>query len=742
MMAGRVQNMLKYGIFVEFPGGLIGLAPTQYTTDKKAPDLSLLFHIGQSVLAKVIEVSAEKQRFLISLRMKDCYSGDHQPGIDLLKDYMQEKNKLLKSIVQIKDYHSKIGCVETAVVGSISKSGIHCHLPGGVKGFIPESQKKGLEIKEKEELEVVILNIDPLHSCLDLSACQNLVKLIKHRKDNKFSEAKVGQVIKSEVELVRDDFILVSLRGHTGGQLAYLPARRHLNDVLEQHQFDIGQPNAVVVKENADGQIIVVLQIHEAKAQEHANMLKREHSVHPGQMNVNKLKVGMTVKANNSIYWVIILRRIFNWYFDSEPGILKIRVTVCTNYYNYYVCHRNSPLTFSDTITVIYRVNIRRIVSIYIVLSNRGNKSGVSTCKWNHGAKRALSNLVSHPEDAPRLQLAAGFSWDTEFKIPEPEEPDNSSSDESESGKKQIKKKKTKEEKKKEKEEEEKKIFELERRRVEGEMSPETADDFDRLVLQSPNSSIVWLGYMAFHLETTEIDKARAIAERGLKTISFREEQEKMNLWIGYLNLENMYGTQETLDAVLSRAVQQSDALLVYQQMVHIYVQSGKIQAAEQLYSMIVKRYSQNKAVWIGFGQFLFKQAQCESARKLMQRCLKSLDKREHLDVISKFAMMEYKFPGGEPERGRTMFENILSNYPKRTDLWSVYIDMVTKQNDKEAARQLFDRVTCLKLPARKMKLFFKKYMDFEERHGDIGTVDAVKLKALQYVESQQHKDV
>jgi len=44
------------------------------------------------------------------------------------------------------------------------------------------------------------------------------------------------------------------------------------------------------------------------------------------------------------------------------------------------------------------------------------------------------------------------------------------------------------------------------------------------------------------------------------------------------------------------------------------------------------------------------------------------------LKVISKFAQMEFKF--GEAERGRTIFESILSNYPKRTDLWSVYLDM------------------------------------------------------------------
>jgi hypothetical protein len=42
----------------------------------------------------------------------------------------------------------------------------------------------------------------------------------------------------------------------------------------------------------------------------------------------------------------------------------------------------------------------------------------------------------------------------------------------------------------------------------------------------------------------TEIEKARAIAQRALSTISFREEQEKLNVWCALLNLENLYGTK------------------------------------------------------------------------------------------------------------------------------------------------------------------------------------------------------
>ncbi len=50
----------------------------------------------------------------------------------------------------------------------------------------------------------------------------------------------------------------------------------------------------------------------------------------------------------------------------------------------------------------------------------------------------------------------------------------------------------------------------------------ESAEDFDRLLLATPNSSSLWVQYMAFYLHTAEVDRARGVAQRALKTISFR----------------------------------------------------------------------------------------------------------------------------------------------------------------------------------------------------------------------------
>jgi len=96
---------------------------------------------------------------------------------------------------------------------------------------------------------------------------------------------------------------------------------------------------------------------------------------------------------------------------------------------------------------------------------------------------------------------------------------------------------------------------------------------------------------------------------------------------------------------------------------------------------------------------------------------------------------MEFKF--GEVERGRTIFEGMLNSYPKRADLWSIYVDMEDKSGDAAAGRRLLERIVHLKWSSKKMKFFFKRYLDFETRHGgSAANIEHVKDLARNYVES------
>jgi rRNA biogenesis protein RRP5 len=62
--------------------------------------------------------------------------------------------------------------------------------------------------------------------------------------------------------------------------------------------------------------------------------------------------------------------------------------------------------------------------------------------------------------------------------------------------------------------------------------------------------------------------------------MSFREESEKFNVWIALLNLENSYGTQDSLVQVFQRALKQNEPEKVFKQLVNIYVGSNKFEVS------------------------------------------------------------------------------------------------------------------------------------------------------------------
>lgn len=108
--------------------------------------------------------------------------------------------------------------------------------------------------------------------------------------------------------------------------------------------------------------------------------------------------------------------------------------------------------------------------------------------------------------------------------------------------------------------------------------------------------------------------------------------------------------------------------------------------------------------------------------------------------------MLEYK--NGNPEHGRTMFEGIVSNYQKRMDIWSIYMDMEVKYGggkiNQAQARHLFER--CLALPEiskkpKKMKLVFRKYMEFESSLGNENKLTELRQRVEQYLEKAFKKD-
>src|SRR5262245_61270647 len=92
---------------------------------------------------------------------------------------------------------------------------------------------------------------------------------------------------------------------------------------------------------------------------------------------------------------------------------------------------------------------------------------------------------------------------------------------------------------------------------------------------------------------------------------------------------------------------------------------------------MVKKFGAKSPSIWTNYSHFLHVTLGApDRARTLLPRALQSLEERHALSLTARFAALEFRSPNGEPERGRTFFEGLLAQYPKKGDLWSQLLDL------------------------------------------------------------------
>merc|ERR1712023_627680 len=138
---------------------------------------------------------------------------------------------------------------------------------------------------------------------------------------------------------------------------------------------------------------------------------------------------------------------------------------------------------------------------------------------------------------------------------------------------------------------EEEKIRKKENVLREGNLMPETPADFERMLVGEPNSSYLWIQYMAHYLKSVDIDSARKVAERALRTIGFREEAEKYNIWVAYINLEHKFGNEASLDAVFRRGVVENKGKYLHLNLAEAYFKANDFKNSENIYEKALKKY-------------------------------------------------------------------------------------------------------------------------------------------------------
>ena len=277
-------------------------------------------------------------------------------------------------------------------------------------------------------------------------------------------------------------------------------------------------------------------------------------------------------------------------------------------------------------------------------------------------------------------------------------------------------------------------ISAAEDRLADDEAAPESVDDFERLVASDPGVALTWIRFMAWHVSMTDLAAARVVAERAVKTLQFRAEGEKQAVWLAYLNLEAAHGDAGAFDAVYKRALVANNEEVVRLKVAALHASAGRLAQSEAEYAAAAKKFADNPKVWTQWAEARFASGDAAKGRTLLQRALRGAHKSHHVALTQRFALLEFRASAGSTERGRTLFEGLLAAYPKRLDLWFVYVDAEVKNGEVQRARGLLERLAGGVLGQHKMKSALNRYMRFEKEHGTPEGVAHVTRLAQAYV--------
>ncbi|KAG7214067.1 hypothetical protein KM043_001432 [Ampulex compressa] len=710
-----------------------------------------LLHIHQIMFGKVTGINKKEKKLSLNMTLKKVYNevSDHRTkmmtAVDSLSLYFNKLSELSANSFY-KNRPISRASIGQRVCGKIKKitdDGLVLELQNNLLGTV-RKHNYAENFNIGDSVSGTVLWVNYVHEFVDVTLLPIMVNSISTKQNT--IQVPVGKLLRAEIIMVTNWFILVLLKYQGKGCIAAMPARRHINDLQpDLTPYSVGAKiRCYVVLNRKESDIMPVCMLKSAfepiKSSladimvntESGKKRKMEKQENKEAVLAKKLKVtdtGKTLTVGNKEK-----RRKLNDAGNnkSDEGDVSAESTIKKSLQK---AKREEEIVSQKKMKlkeVLKAENVREAIA-----KNVDELGGCDDTASDNSLKEDYTKADTNKTTKQLCVPACGFSWDNESNRDMIE---SSSEDEDETAQepKQKKKKLSAAERKEQERQKEREIRQREEYLASNDM-PNSIDQFDRLVLASPDSSLIWLQYMAYHLQATEIEKARAVARRAIKTISFREENERLNVWNAWLNLESKFGTPEFLNDVFQEAVKANDALKVYTHMLTVHVDAGRQNELEKIINAMIGKFKQDPQMWVDCGAALLKLNLKDKSRHIMQRALQSLPASLHVNLMVRFANLENKY--GDRERSQTLFEQILSSYPKRVDVWSSYVDSLIKSDDIDIARKVLERAVVQTLPARRMKTLFNKLISFEEQYGTPESVARVEQMVVSYVENQCNKE-
>lgn len=270
-VSGKVVSLTDYGAFIEIEKGIEGLihiSEMSWTQHVKHP--SQIVSMGQVVEAIVLNIDKDEKK--LALGMKQL---EPDPWQDLMKKY-------------------PVDSVHKGIVRNLTNFGVFVELEPGVDGLVHISDlswtKKirhpGEFVKKGEELEVIVLSIDPDQRRIALGH-----KQINDNPWDAFENTyKVGSETEAKIERIIEKGVIVELPEQVDGfvpvsQLSFAPVK----NISEF--FKIGDNLPLKVVEFDKEAKKIVLSVVECLRDKDVAIIEEYNTAHPVP-NANKYSTG------------------------------------------------------------------------------------------------------------------------------------------------------------------------------------------------------------------------------------------------------------------------------------------------------------------------------------------------------------------------------------------------------------------------------------------------------------------
>ncbi|CRK35725.1 hypothetical protein BN1708_001355, partial [Verticillium longisporum] len=494
---GTISDISPHGARIEFYKGVRGWLPVSQMSEAFIQDPKEHFKVGQVVNVHILEVDPENQKLLVSCKDPSAFGLDKQAALKALS----------------------VGSIVSGKVIQKSDDDVHVELDGSnLKAILPLGQLTDKSANKSQSAlkrihmgqtltDLLVLDKNERRRAITLSSKPSLVEAGKTGKlIRTYADAKVGAEVPGFISSIRPGAVLVRFGGNLVGVM--FKTRLPIED-QEKEAFGLRKDQSITVRIRAidlERTRLVVDPLTAELPSNEAKPKKEKESARPQAHG--PFKKGETIRV-----------RAIGLHDSKDHRFLAFS-------------HRsyNSVLEFTAKASDIEADELKplsleylQVGSTHVAFVNNASRNGL----WTNISPvvRGRINAMDVSDDTSKMNdVINNFPIGTALKV---------------------------------------RVIAVDAKR--GVLDLSARSDSSAAVTWDsikPNQvlagCVVKVNERQIMMQVSELTKAREIAERAIKTINIREQTEKLNVWIAYLNLEVAYGTKTTVEEVFQRACQAS----------------------------------------------------------------------------------------------------------------------------------------------------------------------------------------